>query len=204
LSGGPTWINTERFDIIAKPPESEPGPADLRLSDEERKVFQRQMRSRIRRLLAERFQLTVHKESKEMPAYTLVVARNGHKMKASEDQAAGQQHMRMGRGQLNAVGFPIEEFAKSLSNMTGRPIVDRTGLKGRFDFTLEWTPDPGAPMGPGGAIGPPPGAPQPPPADPSGPSLFTAIQEQLGLRLESTKSTVEVLVIDKIEKPSAN
>jgi uncharacterized protein (TIGR03435 family) len=81
-------------------------------------------------------------------------------------------------------------------------VIDRTGLKGNFDFKLEWTPDPGQSGGPFG--GGPPGADAPPPPDPNGPSIFTAVQEQLGLRLESQKGPVEMLVIDKVEKPSEN
>jgi uncharacterized protein (TIGR03435 family) len=110
--------------------------------------------------------------------------------------------MRMGKGQLSGRGVPLEFLTRTLSSQLGRPVIDRTGLKGTFDFNLEWTPDPGPPTTPLGG-GPPPGADGPPP-DPNGPSIFTVLQEQLGLRLESQKGPVEVLVIDRAEKPSEN
>ena len=108
----------------------------------------------------------------------------------------------MGRGQLSGEGVQLQMLTQVLSNQLGRPVIDRTGLKGNFDFKLEWTPDPGQSAGPFG--GGPPGADAPPPPDPNGPSIFTALQEQLGLRLESQKGPVEILVIDRVEKPSEN
>jgi uncharacterized protein (TIGR03435 family) len=107
----------------------------------------------------------------------------------------------MGRGQFSGQGVQLEMLTRSLSSQLGRPVIDRTGLKGNFDFKLEWTPDPGQSFAFGGG---PPGADAPPPPDPNGPSIFTAVQEQLGLRLESQKGPVEMLVIDKVEKPSEN
>jgi uncharacterized protein (TIGR03435 family) len=109
-----------------------------------------------------------------------------------------------GRGELTGTGATPGMLVRLLSNMTGRVVIDQTGLKDAYDFKLQWTPDPGQ-MGPGGP--PPPGAfpgaqDGPPPSD--GPSLFTAIQEQLGLRLEATKGPVEMVVVDHVEKPSAN
>ena len=98
----------------------------------------------------------------------------------------------------------MDQFAKLLARTVGLPVVNQTGLEGVFNFKLEWTPDPG--QSGGGPFGgmPPPGADAPPPPDPNGPSIFTAVQEQLGLRLESQKGPVEMLVIDKVEKPSEN
>jgi uncharacterized protein (TIGR03435 family) len=98
---------------------------------------------------------------------------------------------------------PLEMLTNALSNQLGRPVLDRTGLKGNFDFKLEWTPEPGQSGGPFSGV-PPPGVDVPPPPDPNGPSVFTAVQEQLGLRLESQKGPVEILVIDRVEKPSEN
>jgi len=111
--------------------------------------------------------------------------------------------MRLGRGLLNGQGVDLGFLAGSLSNQLGRPVIDKTGLTGKYDFELKWTPDPGQPaampFGP-----PPPGVELPPPPDPKGPSIFTALQEQLGLRLESQKAPVDILVIDRAEKPSEN
>jgi uncharacterized protein (TIGR03435 family) len=104
--------------------------------------------------------------------------------------------MRLGGGQLSAGSTPLSQLAISLGPMVQRVIVDRTGLSGNFDFDLKWTPD----QMPQGA--PPPGAPPLPAADPNGPSLFTALQEQLGLKLEAERGPVEVLVIDSVDRPT--
>jgi len=105
----------------------------------------------------------------------------------------------MGRAQLSGQGVQLDMLTRTLSSQLGRPVIDRTGLKGNYDFKLQWTPDPGQT----GAL-PATGPDAPPPPDPNGPSIFTAVQEQLGLRLESQKGPVEMLVIDKVEKPSEN
>jgi uncharacterized protein (TIGR03435 family) len=208
ISGGPGWINTERYDIVAKAERSaaaENVPDDPRkMTDEQRKTVADQMRERLRALLAERFQLTLHRETKEQSVYALVVAKSGSKLQESQmkEGDAGRGRMMMGRGQFSGQGVALQMLTQSLSNQLGRPVIDRTGLKGNFDFKLEWTPDPGQSGGPFG--GGPPGADAPPPPDPNGPSIFTAVQEQLGLRLESQKGPVEMLVIDKVEKPSEN
>ena len=105
----------------------------------------------------------------------------------------------MGRGSLETNGAPVANFIQGLSQQLGRPVIDKTGLKGLYDIKLQWTPE----FGQGLAA---PGSPEPtpPPVDVSGPSIFTAIQEQLGLRLESAKGPVEVLVIDSVQKPTEN
>ena len=107
--------------------------------------------------------------------------------------------MAMGRGSIESNGVPIENFIQGLSQQLGRPVINKTGLKGFYDIKLQWTPELGA-----GFVKPGGPDPDPPPADTSGPSIFTAIQEQLGLRLESTKGPVEVLVIDSVQKPMEN
>src|SRR5205814_2070319 len=104
--------------------------------------------------------------------------------------------MRLSPGYLLGGGFPLSQLVTSLSQFVGRSVVDRTGLTGNFDIEVKWTPD----QMPAGT--PPPGAPPLPPVDPNGPSIFTAIQEQLGLKLESTKAPLDVLVIDHIEAPT--
>ncbi len=111
-------------------------------------------------------------------------------------------NMRMGRGNLEASGVPLANFIQALSQQLGRTVIDKTELKGLYDIKLQWTPEIG--QG-GGPFGPGPGGPEPPPPpDPSGASIFTAVQEQLGLKLESTKGPVDVLVIDSVQKPTEN
>lgn len=208
VSGGPGWINSDRFDIMAKSerngPESE-APEDMRkMSDAQMKTGVEQMRAKLQALLADRFQLTIHHESKDQPVYALVIGKNGSKLKESEVKQGGDRRrmMRMGRSELNAEGVAMDMLTNTLSNVLGRPVIDRTGLKGNYDFKLAWTPDPGQAGGFGGP--PPPGVEAPPPPDPNGPSIFTAVQEQLGLRLESQKGPVDLIVIDRVEKLSEN
>jgi bla regulator protein BlaR1 len=210
VSGGPGWINTDRYDIVAKAERSagaENAPDDPRkMTDEQRKTVGDEMRERLRALLADRFQLTIHRETKEQSVYALVVAKGGAKLlEAQQKEGTGPRGpmMRMGRGELSGQGVQLEMLTRTLSSQLGRTVIDRTGLTGNFDFKLTWTPDPGQSATPLGG-GPPPGADAPPPPDPNGPSVFTALQEQLGLRLESQKGPVEMLVIDRVEKPSEN
>lgn len=208
ISGGPSWINTDRYDIMAKTgdePVSENPDDPSKMTDEQRRTVGEQMRERLRALLADRFQLTIHRETKEQPVYALMIGKNGPKLQESQTKEANGQKgmMRMGRGQLSGQGVPLDMLTRTLANQLGRPVVDRTGLKGNFDFKLEWTPDPGQGGGPF-AGPPPPGVDAPPPPDPNGPSVFTALQEQLGLRLESQKGPVEMVVVDRVEKPSEN
>jgi uncharacterized protein (TIGR03435 family) len=200
ISGGPSWIGSERYDILAKPGRPE-GPADLRqASDEQRTLLQESIRQRLRALLAERFQLTTHRETKELPVYALVAAKSGPKFPESKE--GSNQHMQSNLGRITAEGSSMRMLTTALSNVLGRPVVDRTGLMGKYDFKMEWTPDVGQ-IGKGGAPGESPDASSLP--DPSGgPSIFTAIQQQLGLKLESQKEPVEIIVIDRAEKASAN
>jgi uncharacterized protein (TIGR03435 family) len=207
LSGGPAWIGTERYDILAKAdrlPGSENVPADPRkMTDQQRTAMQQQMRERVRALLAERFQLVIHRETKDAPVYALVVAKGGSKLQAVQEAADGPVGLRMGRGQLTGMAAPMPMLANVLSSQLGRPVVDKTGLREKYNFKMEWTPDSSQGGEKPGLL--PPGV-EPPPvsSDPDGPSIFTAIQEQLGLRLESQKGPVATIVIDRVEKPSAN
>ena len=235
IIGGPGWINSDRFDIVAKAEgDVPPGPnSPIPLM--------------IRAMLADRFKLVVHNESRELPIYELVKARGDGKLgpqlrPAAVDCAAlaaargrggapppdpaGPGRAPDGRGgpggpgpggpgfgpggrpvcgmmlgpaNIAGGGTSIEQFATLLSGRVGRVVVDRTGVTGNFDLDLTWTPDQ-IPQGPPGP--PPPGAPPLPPIDPNGPSIFTALQEQLGLKLESTKGPVDVVVIDSVEHPT--
>jgi bla regulator protein blaR1 len=189
LSGGPGWTNSDVFDVVGKP-ESSATPE--------------QIRQMMQTLLADRFKLTMRRESKELQVYNLVTAKNGPKLTESKpDEAPGpgpRRMIRMGRGELNGQQMSMGTLADALSKMAGRTVVDKTGLTGNYDVKLEWTPDAGEPqmrsMMPEGA--------PPPVADGPGISLFTAIQEQLGLKLDSQKGPVDVFMIERVEKPSEN
>lgn len=189
ISGGPTWLDSTRYDIIAKLEHA----VDLHPTMDNRDYF-RQM---VQGLLADRFKLALRRETKELPIYALVVAKNGAKLRALEKpQNATDTRLHGEKGRLIAEKVTMGLLAQEvLSNVLGRPVIDKTGLAGYYDFKLEWAPDEGV-RGPDGKreIG----------GDPIGPSLFTAIQEQLGLKLESAKGPVEVLVVDQAEKPDAN
>jgi uncharacterized protein (TIGR03435 family) len=234
IIGGPGWIGSDRFDIVAKAEgDVPPGPNGV-------------LPLMIRAMLADRFKLVVHNESRELPMYELVTGRNDGKLGAQLHPAAvdcaalaaargrgapppggpggpgadgrggpggpgpgggpgfgpgGRPMCGMLRGPANlaAGGSSMAQLATALSGVVGRTVVDRTGLTGTFDMDLTWTPEQ-IPQGPAGP--PPPGAPPLPPIDPNGPSIFTAVQEQLGLKLESTKGAVDVVMIDSVEPPT--
>jgi uncharacterized protein (TIGR03435 family) len=186
ISGLPSWASTDRYEINAK--------------GEGETIAREDIRPMLQGLLADRFQLKIRRETKEAPVYNLVVAKDGPKLKESE-AAEGRDQIRMGRGTLQAQRATIGSITNLLANQLGRAVIDKTGLTKRYDFKLEWTPDE--------SQNPQmrqmhPDAPPPPPIDSAGPSIFTAVQEQLGLRLESSKGPVEVLVIEKVEKPTEN
>ena len=216
VSGGPGWMGSERYDVVAKPPDSAAGDANtdpFKLSEEQRKALRDQMQQRLQVLLAERFQLKIHHETKEMPVYALAIAKGGSKLKevdAPSGMPSGPPDpskrnpgmMRMSPGMLSGQAVGIQFLVDALSQQLGRTVLDQTGLKGFYDFELKWTPEGGAPAGFGGPL--PPGVVPPPPPDPNGPTIYTAVQEQLGLRIDSQKGPVDILVIDRAEKPSEN
>jgi uncharacterized protein (TIGR03435 family) len=186
IAAGPAWIGKDRWDIDAKP--DTPG---LPSGD--------QIREMVQKLLAERFALQIHEEKREMPAYVLTVANDGPKLTKSAD-AAGLTGFTMGPlGTLHAGSATMESLAHILENgILDRPVLNETGLDGRWDFTLKWTPDESQFAGMPVTV--------PPPTDEANapPPLFTAIQEQLGLKLEARKADVPVLVIDHVDHPSPN
>ena len=220
ILGAPGWIKTNHYDLQAKvAPDDAPKLSAL--------TFE-QRRAMLLPLLVERFNLKYHHETRELPGYTLLVAKGGPKMKLSEAPppsppdakppdsgpnpspggpgAARPQPRRMlrlmGRGHLESEATNTETLARVLSDQLGRTVVDKTGLTGNYDFTLQWTPEDAPPPTPGGADG---GAPHNDNAtDAVGPSIFTALQEQLGLKLESSKGAADVVVIDHIDQPSEN
>ena len=199
MDGGPAWIRSDRFDIVAKAEKDSPigpifGPPD-------------QITLMVRSLLADRFKLVVHAETREMPIYALVLARSdgrlGPQFRPTQcgdappaAPAAGARPPCLNRGSQGSFvwhKFPMSQLTVFLTRQVQRAVVDRTGLTGTFDVNLTWTPD------------------QIPqnvetlgvtPTDPNSTSIFTAVQEQLGLKLESTRGPVEVLVIDSVEQPT--
>ncbi len=201
VSGGAGWVGTERFDVMARPEHASAEAVEdpAKMTDQQRRTNRDQITERLRALLADRFQLVVHKETKEEPIYALLVSKNGAKLK--EAKAVGsRQGMSMNRGRLEGFAAPLEMLGQTLSNVTGRPVIDKTGLAGKYDFILEWTPDAGPDAR---AQGFGDGVTEPAPA-PGGPTIFTALQEQLGLKLEAQKGPVQLIVIDRAEKPSEN
>jgi uncharacterized protein (TIGR03435 family) len=231
---GPAWFDSEHFDITAKIPAG---------------ATKEQFRLMLQNLLAERFQVKLHRETRQLPIYALLVGKAGPKMKPSADlppqedppkempdlpppppkpgpdglppipkgRAGGFMMFMNGRFRMAGSQQTMADLARMLSNQLGRPVIDQTGLKGKYDFTLDFTPEPGRGM-PGGMP-----MPMPPPGGGGGggpmtagsagenqerdsaPSLFVALPEQLGLKLESRKGPVEFLVIDHAEKvPTEN
>jgi len=190
--GAPAWADTDKFDIEAKP--DKPGMPSVN-----------QMKVMLQKLLAERFSLASHKDKKELSAYAITVAKTGVKIKKEENSTipvpgfGGQPQ----RG-FNVRNATLAEFASVMqAQFMDLPVIDQTGLGDtRYTFMVKFTPDPG--MRPFGGAAPPPQA-QPATPDPDAPpDLFSAMEQQLGLRMQKTKAPVEVLVIDKIEKPTSN
>ena len=177
LTGGPAWMDSDTFDIDATGENAD----------------YRQFPLMMRTLLENRFQLKFHQETRPLPIYDLVVARDGPKFKHAPETATGST--RRSSGQITISKGTVAALASALSNILGRKVIDKTGLTGDYDMTLKWTPD---------EYQPPPLKPNAPPPDPNNPSIFTAIQEQLGLKLESSKGPVEVIVVDSVQKPTEN
>lgn len=192
VTGAPAWISSERYDIVAKPE----GPIERDLRGET-------LRQMLQSLLEDRFKLKAHFETKEMQVYNLVVGKGGPKLKESASGDDERQMQRMGRGQATLQSANMAMLIRLLSQNLGRDVIDKTGLTGRYDIELKWTPDEAAMRMPGDGAERPPSDNAPPP-DTSGPSLFTALQEQLGLKLESSKGPVGILVVDHIERASEN
>ena len=198
LSGAPGWLGTERYDIAAKPEaiaSASPPPDPHDLTDDQRKVRDEQWKGRLQNLLADRFGLVIHKEIKEEQIYHLVIAKGGPKL--TEVTTPGpRQGMSMNAGRAQGFAAPVKMLADNLANTVGRPVIDMTGLTGKYDWKLEWAPDPGTAI-------PGPETTQQSSQAP-GPTIFTAVQEQLGLKLETARGPVDTWVIDKIEHPSQN
>ncbi len=167
---GPDWMRSERYDIVAK------FPGDTRAD---------QMRLMLQSLLKERFKMSFHRETRNMPVYALVVAKGG--LKANAAASGASPGFRRGVGHLASQLATMSALADKLSQQSDRPVVDATGIQGAYAFTLDWAKDQPV-IDAGGGV-----------------SLYTALQEQLGLRLEARKEPMEVVVIDRIERaPTSN
>jgi len=195
LVGGPDWARNERFDVVAKA---------------EREATTEELLFMLRPLLAERFKLVVRNESREMPAYALVPlrtdGRTGPQLKVSDVDCVGLPgtgtrgcEFGVRFGNIHGRGMPVARLAAVLSQFAGRVVVDRTAIGGPHDFDLTWTPDQF--RGRATAAGEPAPIVNGAPADAMGPSLFTAVQEQLGLKLESARVPVDVLVVERADRP---
>lgn len=201
ISGLPGWADSAHYDITAKVAAADV-PTLPKLTRDQRSGM-------LKPLLADRFKLQAHVETKTLPVYELVVAKGGPKLHQAvpgdtytngpkvngNPPRAGM--MMMMPGKITGMAIPLDNLINILSRQLQRTILDKTGLHGNYDITLQWTPDQGeAASFPGGPDG------RTLPADPSAPSIFTALEEQLGLKLNSTKGPVQTLVIDHIDPPT--
>jgi uncharacterized protein (TIGR03435 family) len=173
IEGGPGWIDTERYDVAAK------ADTPLEMSREE-------ARPCLQALLAERFQLIIHRKTKQGAVFSLVVAKDGQRFKEHSGPGKAGIGLSTDSGKATIIGTKTTttRLAEYLSGQAGRPVIDNTGLKGEYDFRVEW------------AMEETPGS--------LAPSVFTALQEQLGLKLNATKGAIEMIVVDRAERPSAN
>ncbi len=195
LAGGPGWVGSKRFDLAATPERPLGGdPKDM--APDQLLLFHKPVRLRLQRLLADRFRLELRRESAPMPVFALVVAKGGPKKLTPSKSAGGPGLNAKGaNGMIHVAGVDMATFAKFLSEgQTGRPVVDMTGLQGKYDFHLEWSPD--AILNSA--------APDSTPNPAAGLSIFTALQQQLGLKLEARTETADRLVVARAELPSAN
>jgi uncharacterized protein (TIGR03435 family) len=187
IAGGPDWAATQKYDLTGLP--QAPGIPSIV-----------QLRGMIRQLLTDRFKLAFHRDKREMPVYAIVVGPNGHKLTKNDNNPNGLPGMIFrGLGNLPVTNATIADFAGVMqSAVMDRPVVDRTGLTGRWDFVIRWTPDESQFASMGVRVPPPTDDPNAPPG------IFTAFTDQLGLKLDPTRAPVDEVVIDTVEKPSEN
>jgi uncharacterized protein (TIGR03435 family) len=184
ILGGPNWMNDDPWDVEARAASD----VNLNWTESENPYLAGPLARMLQSLIEERFQLKFHRETRQLGVYELTVVRGGPKLKLSADQTKTRvSETRLGRGFVEVPGQPIRNFAYFLGRQLDRPLIDKTGLEGLYDVTLQWTPEPVE-------------------ANPTSkfPTLFTALQEQLGLRLESARGPVEMFVIDSVQRPSEN
>jgi uncharacterized protein (TIGR03435 family) len=207
ITGGPEWLS-DRYDVSAKF-DADVADALKKLNPLDRRAARQRM---LQALLTERFKLAMHRDTKELPVFLLVVAKGGPKLPegkpadASPEGVGGTGTMAFGQGGLMTFrAMPLSSLVLILSQQVGRTVLDKTGLTGRYDFTWQFglSANPGA--GRGGAAGAAPGGTSPSASPDSEPtSIFTVLQEELGLKLDSGKGPVEIIVVDHIERPSEN
>ncbi|HEV2577307.1 MAG TPA: TIGR03435 family protein [Acidobacteriaceae bacterium] len=185
VTGGPEWLNTDRFDLDVLP-------------DHEGLPSLGQARGIVRKLLADRFALKFHEDTKELSVYVLSVAKGGPKFTKSASDPTSPPGLGGPPGRMMVRNASMAEFAQVMQGTLDRPVVDQTGLKDRYDFQFRWTPDESQY---GGRIPPPNSGDN---AADAPPPLFTAIQEQIGLKLDAMKAPAKVMVIESVQKPSAN
>jgi uncharacterized protein (TIGR03435 family) len=194
ISGGPGWITSAKYDIVAKPSDVEPENPNETQRAESRKRHQQELQG----LLANRFHFKFHEITKEQPIYALVISKEGPKLQAAAAPRGTSIAMRP--GQLTSYGISLPSLAANLSGLVNRIVHDKTGLSGLYAFTLQWAAEENAatPLGRTSDMG----------LDArdasNAPSIFTAIQEQLGLKLEPARGPVSFLVIDHVERPTEN
>jgi len=191
ILGGPDWIDKQGFDIVAKVDDDEAARMDKMADDQGDREWDLMLRS----LLADRFQLRIAQSNRQLPIFALVVSRSGAKLKHTPDKGAnhgtGDPGIDLHWGELTANAATMDSFADVLTSMrdiSNRVVVNRTGLAGNFDFQMDWARDRGD------------GAAQ----DSPYPGLFTALQEQLGLRLKPDKATVPVVIVESATSPTLN
>jgi uncharacterized protein (TIGR03435 family) len=202
LARQPAWFKSATFDINARVDSSDvpalqdsmnpKGLAEY-ISDLQNHIPNARMLM-LQELLADRFHMKVHHEIKQLPVYALIVAKGGSKLTESKLEDPSKGTIEGNDGEIIVKGMPLVFVLRSLTQELGRPVLDKTGLTGNYDFTLKWTPDQKQMASPTNASV----------SDMAGPSLFTAIQEQLGLKLERTKGPVDTIVIDHVEPPTEN
>jgi uncharacterized protein (TIGR03435 family) len=173
FTGGPSWIDSETYTISAT------------IADHA-EVSHDQYRALIRAMLADRFQLKVHWETRQGDVYALVVAKSGSKLKVADPskETGLNTNISAHEGRMVGTNAPVFYLSSVLGNKLSHPVIDKTGLQGKYDWTLVWDPEPGV--------------------DSTEPSIFTAVQEQLGLKLDAEKGPVQMLVIDSVAQPSEN
>jgi len=191
VSGGPSWVRSDLYDIQAKPEKFE-GPADPAVPISEQQTSR--TRERVKALLADRFQMAVHTDTKEAQVYVLSIAKGGHKLTPDPDGRGGVRFL---GDAIESSGAPISFLAVPLTQMLGRPVLDETGIEGRFRYKLEFRPDDAAKRAFAMAG-------QPVADDDARPSIFTALKSQLGLELQSRRGPVSAVVIERIQRPSEN
>jgi uncharacterized protein (TIGR03435 family) len=173
IAGGPGWLDTARYDITAK-------------ADTSKEIGDEELQPMLQNLLADRFALKYRRETRDLPIYSLVVAKTGAKLigHTGEGDPSTEVHKQSGMASIAGKKISMAHFALILARQLDRTVIDNSGLTGEYDLRLEWAPDQAT--------------------ESTEPSIFAALQEQLGLKLESTKGPVDVIVIDRLERPSEN